>query len=85
MKILTPLSKKVFLHGAKGRPEDDIKAILGQRRFRTCTIITTTAFIVLESETYDEAILRNTVPIPVEVKAQNSNQRHGSVTQRSVS
>ncbi len=34
-----------------------------------------TAFVVLESETYAEAVLRNNVPIPAEVEAQRFNQR----------
>ncbi len=34
-----------------------------------------TAFVVLESETYAEAVLRNNVPSPAAVEAQRFNQR----------
>ncbi len=68
-------SKKVVFHGVKGRSEDDIKAMLGASKVRNVLKKHNSAFVVLESETYAEAVLRNNVPIPVEVEAQRFNQR----------
>ncbi len=71
----TDCAKKVVLHGVKGWSEDDIKAMLGASKVRNVLKKHNTAFVVLESETYAEAVLRNNVPIPAEVEAQRFNQR----------
>ena len=75
LKHSTDCAKKVVLHGVKGRSEDDIKAMLGASKVRNVLKKHNTAFVVLESETYAEAVLRNNVPIPAEVEAQRFNQR----------
>ncbi len=75
LKHSTDCAKKFVLHGIKGRSEDDIKAMLGASKVRNVLKKHNTAFVVLESETYAEAVLRNNVPIPAEVEAQRINQR----------
>ena len=62
-------AKKVVLHGVKGKTEDDIKAMLGTTKVKNVLKKHNTAFVVMESETYAEALLRNVQAMPVELEA----------------